>query len=228
MQRLLANSAIILTVITAVLYFHGRNLYGGYLAYWGLGSDLFPISTEDTLMHGVNAYVWAGVEGWIYLAGIALFVIALYIVIFLLCYERPMALFRRAAKTEVVNANQKWVVAELMTFLERMFLAILAVLLFILLTGFAHNKGHQIAEDLHKKMVASKPLTRNQFEKISLVSQDNTGERETVSGYRLATSSTLCALYTQDGVRVLPIAKVVSMRIAERTNKRGEEKLKSQ
>lgn len=48
MQRLLANSAIILTVITAVLYFHGRNLYGGYLAYWGLGSDLFPISTAKT------------------------------------------------------------------------------------------------------------------------------------------------------------------------------------
>jgi hypothetical protein len=219
MQRILTNSAIFLTVITAVLYFHGRNLYGGYLSYWGLGSELFPIPTEDALMHGINTYVWVGVEGWRYLTGVVLYIVALYMVVFLLCHKRPMALIRKAVKTTVINGNQKIVLGVLMNFVERTFLVLLVVLLFILLTGFAQKKGHRVAEDRHKKMMAGQPLSQNKFEKVSIVCQGEAGRNETVSGYRLAASSTLCALYTEDGVRVLPLSKIASMRISERVEK---------
>lgn len=225
LPKILSNSAIILAVITAVLYFHGRSLYEGYYSYWGLSTELFPITTESAIFHAGWFYLTFGIAKWWYLAVMIGYVLFVFLVVFFLLSERPFRLIQKAAKTNVINSHQKSVFGEMMGIGGRFSQAALVVLTFVLLSIFAFQKGKSMAESQHQTMLAGQPISKNKFRKVSLTFLDETGHGKHLSGYRLATSSSFYALFTDKSVRVLPLSRITSMEMVatEKTAKKPSE-----
>lgn len=223
LPKILTNSAIILAVITAALYFHGRNYIEGYYFYWGLSTDLFPVTTEDAFFYAGLFYLAFGMENWIYLAWMAGCVLSLYLALFLLCSEKPFRVIQKIAKSKALNSPQKVVFVGFVENIDRFLTAALVVLAFVLMSSFAFQKGKGMAEVQHQNMLADKPISKSKFGKVSLTFLDEKGQGMSLSGYRLATSSSFCALFAENekAVRVFPLARVISMNISERVKGKG-------
>jgi len=89
LQSILKNSAVLITLTTALLYFHGRAFYSGYLSYWGLSLDLFPLTTEKALIQGVSVYINLGFENFRYFVWGLLYVGFIYLLTFFLLFNGP-------------------------------------------------------------------------------------------------------------------------------------------
>ncbi len=56
-------TAIGLTFVCGVLYVHGMAFHRGYMGSFGLSADAFPLSTDQVMMRGFEAYVLAANRG---------------------------------------------------------------------------------------------------------------------------------------------------------------------
>jgi len=70
MGEILQNSALIIAILTSITYFFGYAVYHGYLSYWGLLGNMFPISMEETIIHGVIRSCLFGIDKWSYFSKI--------------------------------------------------------------------------------------------------------------------------------------------------------------
>lgn len=61
MNSLKILSAIV-GALTPLLYFHGQSYHSGWLSFWGLPPDLFPISLESALIYGFLTYTVLGIQ----------------------------------------------------------------------------------------------------------------------------------------------------------------------
>ncbi|APG27070.1 hypothetical protein A7E78_04005 [Syntrophotalea acetylenivorans] len=215
LPKILSNSAIILAVISAALYFHGRSLYEGYLSYWGLGSELFPVTTENAFYHAGWFYLSASLENWGYFSLMVVEVLCIYTAGILLCAKKPFGLIQRAMGKKKIYVFRKALAIELINLLGRFLGAALVVVGIVLISVVAPQKGISMAEVQHQKLLAGQPISKNQFEKVSLTFLDETGQGKNLSGYRLATSSSFYALFTDKGVKVLPLARITSMEMVD-------------
>lgn len=219
LQKLFTHSAVIVSIITALLYFHGRSLYDGYLSYWGL-SGLFSISTEDALFNGVWTYLLLGAENWKYLLAPFLYIAALYLLLFVLFFKKPLSLIRRLIRSkrlDYFNDHQKMVVGDFFSNFEKVLYVLLGIFCFLLISLSAITRGKQLAEKIHQQILAG-TLEKKPFGAATVVFRDEQERVARLSGYPVVSSNELYAIATRDGVKVIPFSRILSIQLSS-TNK---------
>lgn len=214
-QKILSNSAVIVTIVTALLYFHGRSLYQGYLSYWGLSTDIFPISTEDALFHGVYAYLLLGLEKLKYLLLPLLYTLFLYILLFLFCLNKQFFFIQRlidSKRFDVFNKRQKELISDFTTGIQKISITILAVFCFLLVTLLSSEKGKSVAEKDHQKVTARNQAPK-EFRKTSVFFHDEENRITRITGHHIASSPLFCAIDTREGVQVIPFSRIILIQI---------------
>lgn len=214
LAKILSHSAAIVTLVTALLYFHGRNLHEGYLSYWGLGS-LFSISSEDALFNGVWTYLLLGVENWKYALVPFLYFAALYLMLFVLFSKRPLSIIRRlieSKRLDYFNDHQKVIAGEFFSGFEKVLYVLLSILCFLLITFSASKKGKELAAITHQRILAG-TLEQKPFGAASVVFRDEQDRVARLSGYQIASSTELYALCTKDGVQIIPFSRILSIQL---------------
>lgn len=164
MNKEIINAALVLSIITALFYFHGTAFHQGYLRYWGLRESLFPITFEQTLLHGSLAYNILGAKVSFQL------IIAFGIVFFIGFFGGVIAkeiakgklsqYLKSKRKTKEANGEELekdngvfydfQVIAALGFVLSITFL--LLILVFSQITKFADKQGFDIAKVQHEKI----------------------------------------------------------------------------
>lgn len=215
LQKILSNSAVIVTIVTALLYFHGRSLYQGYLSYWGLNTDLFPISTADALFNGVYTYLVLGLENWQYLLSPLLYALILYVLLFLLCFKKPFSFVQRLARSkrfDIFNDNQREIVGDFFAGFLKISFTLLTVVCFLMVTFLSSERGKKSAEKAHQ-MLASGIQESKEFTETSVVYRDEQEQVTRITGYHIASSPALYAICNREGVQVIPFSRIISVQI---------------
>lgn len=214
LSKILSNSALIVTLVTALLYFHGRSFHDGYLAYWGL-SGLFSITTENAIFSGVWTYLLLGVENWKYVLAPFLYVAALYLLMFILFSKRPLSIIRRlieSKRLDYFNEHQRMVAGEFFSGFEKVLYVLLSILCFLLITLSASTKGKELAAITHQRILSG-TLEKKPFDTATVVFRDEQDRVARLSGYHIANSPELYALCTKDGVQVIPFSRILSIQL---------------
>lgn len=216
-QQFLKHSAIIITILAAVTYFHGRALYSGYLSYWGLTPDLFPRASEATMIDGVYVYHLFSFDHWHYILGALAFLPVFYLVLYFLFFEKPFSLIRGLLPKNNTNKLKQVrgeILEELITIVGKIALVILLFLSPFVVSQIASEKGRKIAEVEHRKIAAG-DITKVRFKQANIVYRYDNTQQKNASGYLLTNSETLCAFYTDAGVLVLPFSRITSIQFVE-------------
>jgi hypothetical protein len=211
-QNFLFNPVVIITILTAVLYFHGQALYSGYLSYWGLDTQTFPLPFEETLTHGAWTYLFLGVDKWQYLAMLALFFLASYGVAFLVAFKRPMSFVLTIIGTKKINDVQKKVVTEITDRFLLFNLVLVFVLVVFLTSIWSVQKGKALAEANHENIHADTEAHKP-FKSVTISYMGEKNEPTSATGTLIQSSSSMFALHTDnDDVLLVPASRVISIR----------------
>ncbi len=209
LSRYLLNPAIVLGFLTALLYFHGQAFHSGYLSYWGLSNQLFPLSFEDTLIRGGWIYILFVLNNWFYLlAGIA-YIILIYVLVFLLLVKKPASFIYKLIHTKKINNGQKFILKEVSNIIFKLLIAFFIFLIIPLVMSWANGKGRSIALKEHQNIQEGKiASTKNVF--ISYL--DGESQEKEIFGTMLQASSFMVAVYIESGeVLELSASRIISM-----------------
>jgi len=209
LQKFLLNPAFTIAFFTAMLYFHGQALYSGYLSYWDLNAKLFPLSFEETLSYGAQAYIWLGMDHWIDFAGLVAYFFLLYGLVFLALFKKPATVIYNLIKTKRINERQKNIVGEAFEGFSYIILSLVILLVIVFVMVLAAQKGKSLAEKDYRKIKSATPATA----KIVTINYlDEKSQPAVVSGTLIQTSSLMLAIYTENNeILMIPVARVVSV-----------------
>ncbi len=210
LSRYLLNPAIVLGFLTALLYFHGQAFHSGYLSYWGLSNQLFPLSFEDTLIRGGWIYILLVINNWFYLLSGITYIILIYGLVFLFLFKKPASFLYKLIHTKKINNGQKFILEESSNIILKLLIAVLILLTIAIVMSWAIQNGKSIALKEHQQILDGKiTTTKNVF--ISYL--DGKGQENAVSGALIQPSSFMVAIYTESGeVLELPASRIISIR----------------
>ena len=211
-QKFLLTPALVLALATAILYFQGQAFYSGYLSYWGLNSQVFPLSFEDTLTNGAWGYILLGIDKWRYLAGLGSYFLLMYALLFLLLFPKPRKAILRILKTKRINEGQKALVSEASDRFSMISLVLSILLLLILTSLLSIKKGEALAAANHQKIKDTKEMGKP-FKTVTINYLGEQGQAVAVTGALIQSSSTMFALNTDgDDLLLIPATRLVSIR----------------
>ena len=168
-------------------------------------------------LNGAYTYLQLGWENWKYLLFPLLYFLVLYVLLFLLCFKKPFAVVKRivsSKKLDLLNDNQKIVVSDFFSGVQKVFIFVLIVLCFLLVTAFSLKSGKKSAEKIYQNLVAGAQESK-EFTGTSVIYRDEQDRVTRITGYHIASSTALCAICTQDGVQVIPFSRIISIQISK-------------
>ena len=206
LQKFFLNPAFVIALFTALLYFHGQALYSGYLSYWGLSAKLLPLSFEETLSYGAQAYIWLGIDHWKYIAWLLVYCLLIYGLVFLALFEKPVTYIYNLTQTKRINEGQKNTIGEAFDRLAHFALALVIILVILAVMFFAAQKGKALAEVEYLKLKSATSTV------VTVSYLDESSQPAEVSGTLIQPSSIMIALYTEnDAILELPVSRVISI-----------------
>nr|WP_320051153.1 hypothetical protein [uncultured Desulfuromonas sp.] len=213
--KILQNSALIIATITAVTYFFGYAVYHGYLSYWGLLGSMFPISMEETIIHGVMKSCLLGIDKWGYFSKIIFIFFAFYLVMFILFFDKPFQfvskLFSKENNEQSINERHRFLLSDFFKFLLRLLVVVLVILSVPLTYNYAYEQGKDSAFREQKKILNGE-AANIPFKSIRLSYSDQHGHVKSVKAYPLAVSASHQAFYVNTDVVVLPANRILEIR----------------
>jgi hypothetical protein len=213
LKAILKNSAVIIAIMSALLYFHGQAFYSGYLGYWGIPEEIFPLTAEKSLTYGVNFYILLGVTKAKYFLWALLYVAVIYILAFVFLFEGPkkilLNIIDRFSNGEG-DSPKRDLLGELFRLATIFAFSSLIIISFVLLTVEARNSGYTRAKTNHESVTTNKSEFK-QFEKVVITYSDSSNAQMQTVGHILNSSEKFIALYATDEVILLPQANVSSM-----------------
>ncbi len=209
LPKFFLNPAFIIAFLTALLYFHGHALYSGYLKYWGLSTELLPLSFETTLVHGALSYIFLGTDKWLWLLGAFGYFVFLYGLVFLLLLKKPAKMLFELVHTKRLNERQKIILGETADRLVQFLFLLLILMTVILVMAWAGEKGKSLAQTEHQKIKTNATATA----KIVTINYlDESSKPAEVTGTLIQPSSLMLAIYTEnDDLLVIPTSRIVSI-----------------
>lgn len=217
LQSILKNSAVIITLTTALLYFHGRAFYSGYISYWGLSEGLFPLSTENALTHGVLVYIILLAENISIFGWVLGYVVLIYLLAYFLLCDGPRRFVQRWFKKRESKSKQSphsEFQKSAVTIFFNTCVAVSIILIFLGITSKARSNGSALSEEYHQKVLSGK-LDTKPFEKAIITYLDAANKIITIEGFILNVSSSHSAFYTQGEVIILSQDRIVTIRLPE-------------
>ena len=189
------------------MYFHGLAFYEGWISYWNLQPELFPISLEETLVYGYRAY--SRLIYWlIFPLGLAISIITLLPILRWFMKTRmfkkntdPLPLFL----VPISNIGSALIKDKVIIF----FLKILGILVLILTCFYviffvyreAQYQGYDAGFDYHLKL--------QKIQSFYPAALYKTKEGESYEGSIVTCSEKYCALLESGKVTVLALSNIV-------------------
>lgn len=218
LQLLLKNSAVVITLSTALLYFHGHAYYSSYLSYWGLSLDIFPLTTEDALVQGVYLYFVLALKNLKVFGWAIGYVFCVYLLTFFLLFDGPRKLAQKwglRGKAILEDTDHQQWSNSAFDMVVKIATVVMIVCLFAVLTATAIDNGVAWAKRNHQKVLAGKDEPKP-FEKALVTYQDADAKVRVFEGALLKSSVGHVAFYTRGEVLVLPQVRVISIRLPEK------------
>ena len=218
LQVFFKNSVVIISLTTALLYFHGYADYSGTLNYWGVPIEMFPLTTEHAIVQGVNVYMAYAMKGMKYVGLGLLYVTAVYGLVFVLLGNGP----RRVIKSYLgkIDSNEELkgrtaLAASFFQFLFNALVVILVLLMFWKMTYVFRIGGANRSQHFHE-IVSNKDVKVDNFELARVEYDGDKDGPRVVEGYVIISSEKNIAFYSKGKVILLPQSKVHSIEFLEK------------
>lgn len=215
LKETLRNLALLFTLVTAITFYNGFFYYGSYINFFGLSTDMFPISFEVMMIWGVEAYWVFLIENQLRILYLLLIIPAVHLIVFLLltnkanpCVRKVFAYFE---KKPLVNAPQQVVVGELFAYVFKCVGVVFIIATLLLLRFYASGQGEKTAQSLQQCIVEGTEAQKT-FKLKQLSYLDEANLPRTVESYSVITSFSHSAFYVGSDVLVLPASRILSIR----------------
>lgn len=224
-KLLLQHIAVPLALLTALLYLFGHVYNDSYLKYWGLSSDLFPISKEQSIMSGFFHSLLLGAEALSKFGYVIAILFVIMILGFLSMY-RPISelLYEMTTpnKNKIIRFLKKhfvknmWVdgfVETISIIYSTWALTVIIILIIAISCLFIEKEAtHQAIEE--KKVILEGKSSNSYSLSKSLIFLENKTKRfDVYSGHLIRASSMYCALYDKKNVQVFAVKDIHQMTI---------------
>lgn len=215
LKETLRNLAFLFTAVTAITFYNGFFFYESYTSFFGLSTDMFPISFEEMMIWGVESY-------WVFLFAKRLFILyllllfpAMNLIVFLLLSNKAIPFVRKAfeyfEKKPLVNTPQQEIIGHFVSYVVKCSGCVLIIASLLLLRFYASEQGKKTAQSFQQRIVegtdAEKPFKLKQLSYL-----DEANLPRTIDTYSLTTSSTHSAFYVGSDVLILPASRILSIR----------------
>lgn len=205
----LKNGALLLSILTAIIYLSGISYRAGYLKSYGLSLSMFPYNFERTLVVG---------------AGTLLLLLCILSLAFgiLSSLIRLIKGFRRTRRW--VQKIQDFFfsqVLEAFFYVQPRVIQLLFVLLlvFVVIASGSIQLGHMYAVNERKRWINDLKIgDPNSSGELVLVTYQHTSNNTTVQmvGGLIAFSDSYCGIYTEEGVIVIPKERIESAKLLQK------------
>lgn len=215
LNETLRNLALLFTVVTAITFYNGFFFYGSYISFFGLSTDMFPISFEEMMIWGVEAY-------WVFLFEKRLFILyllllfpAMNLIVFLLLSNKAIPFVRKALeyfeKKPLVNTPQQEIVGHFVSYVVKCSGCVLIIASLLMLRFYASEQGEKTAQSFQQRIVEGEEAEKT-FKLKQLSYLDEANLPQTVDSYSITSSSTHSAFYVGSDVLILPASRILSIR----------------
>ncbi|MBW2185669.1 MAG: hypothetical protein JRG71_04455 [Deltaproteobacteria bacterium] len=215
LKETLRNLALLFSLVTAITFYIGFFYYGSYVRFFGLSTDMFPISFEEMLICGVEAY-WAFLfDHQLSILYLMLVIPAVHLIIFLLLSNKAVPFVRKAfdyfEKRPLVNASQQEIAGGIFCYVFKCAGVFVIIASLLLLRFYASEQGKETAQSYQQRIVdGTEAETTFKLKQLSYLDAENLPR--TVDTYSLTTSSTHSAFYVGSDVLVLPASRILAIR----------------
>lgn len=224
-RLLLQHIAVPLSLLTALLYLFGHVYNDSYLKYWGLSSDLFPISKEQSIISGFFRSLLLGAEA-LSKFGYVIAVLFIIVILAFLSMYRPISelLYEMATpnKNKIKSFLKKyflknmWVdgFVETVSIIYSTWALTLIIMLIIAISCLLIEKeATRQAIEEKKQILEGKSSNSYSLNKNLVFLENKTKKYDVYSGHLIRASSMYCALYDKKDVQVFAVKDIHQMTI---------------
>ena len=173
---------------------------------------MFPITTEETLIWGVETYWALLIKNFFNFLYGAIILIIPYLIVVLLLSNKALPYTRTVVNkidnNGLLNKPQKLLVAEFVNHIQVFLAVILIVILILVVRVHANNIGTDLAKEKQQNFKSDD----GPFKKTQLCYLDEFNQECTIETYPLQTSINFQAYFVGSDVLVLPTSRVLSIR----------------
>lgn len=232
LKAVLQYAGVLLTLATALLYLFGYVYYETYISYWGLSENLFPLSRDKSIIHGLFRSLFFSTSILPKLVLVMGVLMAVMIATVLSTYrpfiERLSSLFsrfKRKAKPAVLNNVS--ITPEhdkLMNIIALMtcglgLLVFVPASIFFTCQSIVDNASKDAAKK-HDDIISGKESSKLFSSLATLHVKNEAKTFDVYSGHLIMTSTTHAALYSKNkGMMIFPLANVARIDMSEKAIK---------
>lgn len=207
LNREIKNGALILTILSTLLYLNGLAFHWGYLSGYGLSSNMFPLNWERALVMGAGSLLLMALS------------YAIQIFILLACALLLSSLWRSLRRYDwyqrirhFATRQIDWRIAGFTVpkgFL--IFMALMFWLSLLLLITFYYSG--KLAQDIAR---SNRDALKKQLSNGTLITyHDSSGNPAQVNGRIIAESSDFMALYNGSEMLIIPQSRIDVITVTE-------------
>jgi len=227
-KAILQYAAVLLTILVALFYYFGYLYYSNLIAYWGLSTNMFSLTREETIIVGAVQFTSVAmrlIAGNIILLVSVVILVLLGIVISSIrslrdYFTEQITVLRRhlrGIRHHVVITDNHDKTMNIVQYINMRLLVVFLILYFIIICSQQTMiRANNDSKKSYAQMIANKP-SDSPFSSRALVNVKNERSTfDTYSGQLIKTSATHCALYDKNkGVMIFPLANVSRLVICE-------------
>ncbi|XOF33172.1 MAG: hypothetical protein ACL93V_14340 [Candidatus Electrothrix sp. YB6] len=205
-MNLLKTFISMLGVFTALMYFHGLAFYEGWMSYWNLEPELFPISLEETLVYGYRAYGRLSI--WLfYILGLTISIIIFFAILRWLRTTKIFEKFtdnltRFSISTSIRDSVlfKDKIIIFFVKFFGISFLLLTCIYTIFFVYREAQLQGYDAGFDYHH--------TLRNIQRTNPLAIYKTKEGESYEGTVVTCSEKYCALFASGKIIVLALSSI--------------------